>query len=102
MLLLHTVGAPSGRERINALMYQDLGDGRVAVFASANGAPNHPDWYHNLVANSIVSVEIGTETRQFRAHTAADLDSTKARLTGLRRFRDKHRPANPVVVLEAI
>ncbi len=68
LLLLHTIGARSGRGRINP--YQHLGDGRVAVFASANGAPTHPDWYHNLVANPIVIVEIGTATREFRAHTA--------------------------------
>jgi len=34
LLLLHTTGARSGQERINPMMYQDLGDGRVAVFAS--------------------------------------------------------------------
>src|ERR1700730_12480869 len=70
LLLLHTIGARSGRERTNPLMYQDLRAGRVTVFASANGAPTHPDWYHNLVANPIVIAEIGTEARQFRAHTA--------------------------------
>jgi len=51
-------------------MYQDLGDGRVAVFASKAGADSHPDWYHNLVANSAATAEIGTETRSFRARTA--------------------------------
>src|ERR1700692_4298062 len=70
LLLLHTIGARSGRERINPLMYQDLGDGRVAVFASANGAPTHPDWYHNLLANPIVTADIGIETYRFRARTA--------------------------------
>ncbi len=34
LLLLHTTGARSGAVRINPMMYQDLGDGRVAVFAS--------------------------------------------------------------------
>src|ERR1700692_3080401 len=72
LLLLHTIGARSGRERINPLMYQDLGDGRVAVFASANGAPAHPDWYRNLVANPTVPAEIGTAILRFRAHTATD------------------------------
>jgi hypothetical protein len=33
LLLLHTVGARSGKERVNPMMYQDLGDGRAAVFA---------------------------------------------------------------------
>jgi deazaflavin-dependent oxidoreductase (nitroreductase family) len=66
LLLLHTVGARSGKERVNPMMYQDLGDGRAAVFASKAGEPTHPDWYHNLVANPDVTAEIGTETRRFR------------------------------------
>ena len=69
LLLLHTVGARSGGERVNPVMYQDLGYGRVAVFATKAGAPNHPDWYHNLVATRYVTAEIGTETRRFRART---------------------------------
>jgi deazaflavin-dependent oxidoreductase (nitroreductase family) len=70
ILLLHTTGAKSGLERINPMMYQDLGDGRVAVFASKAGADSHPDWYHNVRAHPDVSAEIGTGTRSFRARTA--------------------------------
>ena len=70
LLLLHTVGARSGKERINPMMYRDLGEGRVAVFATRAGDPVHPDWYHNLVANPHVTAEIGAETRAFRARTA--------------------------------
>lgn len=70
LLLLHTTGARSGQERVNPMMYQDLGDGRVAVFASKAGADTNPDWFHNLVANPEVAAEIGTETHNFRARTA--------------------------------
>ena len=70
LLLLHTTGARSGAARINPMMYQDLGDGRVAVFASAAGADTHPAWYHNVVAHPAVQAEIGTETRAFVARTA--------------------------------
>jgi deazaflavin-dependent oxidoreductase (nitroreductase family) len=70
LLLLHTIGAHTGQERVNPLMYQDLMDGKVAVFATANGAPIHPDWYFNLVVNPNVSAEIGSESRRFRASTA--------------------------------
>ena len=69
LLLLHTTGARSGEERVNPVMYQDLG-GTVAVFASKAGAPTNPDWYHNVVANPEVTAEIGTETRRFRARVA--------------------------------
>ncbi|CAN5634637.1 nitroreductase family deazaflavin-dependent oxidoreductase [soil metagenome] len=70
VLLLHTTGAKSGKERINPMMYQDLNNGAVAVFASKAGAPTNPDWYHNLVANAEVAAEIGAITRNFTAHTA--------------------------------
>ena len=70
LLLLHTIGARSGEERVNPVMYQDIGGGRVAVFASKAGQPTNPAWYHNLVANPDVTAEIGTETRRFRARTA--------------------------------
>jgi deazaflavin-dependent oxidoreductase (nitroreductase family) len=61
MLLLHTKGAKSGAERVNPMLYLDL-DGHRYVFASKAGADTNPDWYHNLVANPEVSVEVGTET----------------------------------------
>jgi deazaflavin-dependent oxidoreductase (nitroreductase family) len=70
VLLLHTIGARTGAERVNPVMYQDIGGGRVAVFASKGGMPTNPDWYHNLVANPDVTVEIGTEVVEFRARVA--------------------------------
>src|SRR5262249_54850841 len=32
-----------------------------------NGAPTHPDWYHNLVAHPDVTVEVGTDIFAARA-----------------------------------
>lgn len=69
LMLLHTTGAKSGKERVSPLMYQDLG-GPIAVFASKAGAPTNPDWFHNVVANAAVTAEIGTETRSFSARVA--------------------------------
>ena len=66
MLLLHTTGAKSGEERVNPMMYLDH-EGRRFVFASKAGADTHPDWYHNLVADPTVSVEVGTEQYQAAA-----------------------------------
>ena len=59
LLILHTTGAKSGTPRVSPLMYQDL-DGSYAIFASKAGAPSHPDWYYNVVANPGVSLELGT------------------------------------------
>lgn len=50
LLLLHTTGAKSGKDRVNPVMYQPIDDG-YAVFASKAGADTSPDWYHNLRAH---------------------------------------------------
>ena len=60
LLLLHTTGAKSGKERINPLMYM-ADDDRYVIIASKAGADTHPDWYYNIVANPEVSIEVGTE-----------------------------------------
>lgn len=70
LLLLHHRGAKTGTERINPLAYQRLSDDAVAVFASKGGAPSNPDWYHNVVANPDVTVEVGTDTYPARARVA--------------------------------
>jgi deazaflavin-dependent oxidoreductase (nitroreductase family) len=69
MLLLHNIGAGSGTERLNPLVYQEL-DGNFAIFASKGGAPTNPAWYYNLVANPEVTIEVGTESVAVRARVA--------------------------------
>ena len=69
LLLLHTVGARTGTERINPLMYLRDGD-RLVVFASKGGAATNPDWYHNIAAHPDASVEIGTERFAVRGRIA--------------------------------
>jgi deazaflavin-dependent oxidoreductase (nitroreductase family) len=61
MLLLHSTGAKSGKERVNPVMYRQVGDD-IAVFASKAGAPTNPDWYYNLIAHPQTKAEIGTDT----------------------------------------
>jgi deazaflavin-dependent oxidoreductase (nitroreductase family) len=105
LLLLHTTGARSGKERVNPVMYQDLG-GPVAVFASKAGADTHPDWYHNLVANPEVTAEVGTETRSFRARVAVAGERTpiwekqKADYPGFGDYEANTEREIPVVILE--
>ena len=70
-------GPKSGEERVHPMMYQDLGDGSVAVFASKAGAPDNRAWFHNIVANPDVSAEIGADTRTFRARNAAGDDAER-------------------------
>ena len=74
MLILHTTGAKSGVERETPLMYQDLGNGTVAIFASYAGAPTHPAWYNNLVANPVAEIEVGRRRIRVRARRASGRD----------------------------
>ena len=67
--LVHHKGAKSGVERITPLAMQKVDDG-FAVFAAKRGADDNPAWYYNLLANPEVTVEVGTETFEARAHEA--------------------------------
>jgi len=69
LLLLHHTGARSGIERVNPLAYLADGD-RYVIFASKAGAPDNPDWYHNLKAHPDVHIEVGTQTLDVRASEA--------------------------------
>ncbi|HEX5406904.1 MAG TPA: nitroreductase family deazaflavin-dependent oxidoreductase [Pseudonocardiaceae bacterium] len=63
MILVHHIGAKSGTERVAPLVYLRDGD-RLFIFASKGGADDNPAWYHNLLANPKVTVEVGTESFQ--------------------------------------
>jgi deazaflavin-dependent oxidoreductase (nitroreductase family) len=61
LLLLTTIGAHTGLARTTPMMYVRE-DGRLFVIASNAGAPRHPDWYRNLLANPTVTVEVDGQT----------------------------------------
>ncbi len=69
LLLLTTTGARTGQPRLSPLVYTRDGD-RIVIVASKGGAPTHPAWYHNLLANPVATVELGGETFQARASVA--------------------------------
>jgi deazaflavin-dependent oxidoreductase (nitroreductase family) len=106
LLLLHTTGARSGQDRVAPVVYHDLGGGSVAIFASKAGAPTHPDWYHNLVAEPSVTAEMGTETRAFRARVATGDEreriwaKQKQAQPGFAEYEQKTDRQIPVIVLD--
>ena len=69
LLILHHTGAKSGAAYETPLMYREEGDA-LAIFASKGGAPDNPDWFHNLTANPGVEVELGTATETRTARVA--------------------------------
>ncbi len=107
LLLLHTVGAKSGKERINPVAYVKDGD-RFVIIASKGGAPTNPDWYYNLLAHPLVSVEVGTE--QFRVRAAVTSEPERTRLydkmvqmmPGFDEYRKKTTRVIPVITLTPV
>jgi deazaflavin-dependent oxidoreductase (nitroreductase family) len=77
--LLETRGARSGQLRRNVVIYFHDGE-RVTIVASKLGLPNHPAWFHNLVANPEVTLGgiplgasvIGDEAERERLWALAD------------------------------
>ena len=85
LLLLTTVGARSGKIRVNPIMFLEEG-GRRYVFASKAGAPSNPDWYYNLVANPNVSIEVGSETIDVVATPVEDGERSRIYAEQSRRY----------------
>jgi len=56
VIVLTSVGAKTGKIRKTPLMRVEH-EGTYAVVASLGGAPEHPVWYHNLVANPHVELQ---------------------------------------------
>jgi deazaflavin-dependent oxidoreductase (nitroreductase family) len=61
MVLITHTGAKTGQRRTTPLVCTSDGDD-VIIIASMGGAPTHPAWYHNMIANPVVTVERGTES----------------------------------------
>jgi len=61
LLLLTTTGRKSGKQHTTPTAYTRDGD-RLLVYASNSGAPTHPGWYLNLLADPKVVVEVGDES----------------------------------------
>ena len=105
MVLVHHTGAKSGTERVNPMMYQQVGDA-YAVFASAAGADKNPDWYHNLRAHPDTTIEVGTETIPVRARDLPREERDpiweiqKQRYPGFADYEAKTSRVIPVVLLE--
>lgn len=66
IIVLTSIGAKTGRIRKTPLMRVEH-DGEYAVVASKGGAPSHPVWYYNLVANPHVELQDGPVRRDYTA-----------------------------------
>jgi deazaflavin-dependent oxidoreductase (nitroreductase family) len=69
-------GAKTGATRHIPLMYVPYENGVILV-ASLGGAPKHPVWYHNLIANPDVEVQVKGESLALRARQASAEEKAK-------------------------
>lgn len=76
VVILTTRGARSGKVRKTPLMRVEH-DGSYAVVASMGGAPQHPMWYHNLVADPLVELQDGPVRQDMLAREAAGEERTR-------------------------
>jgi deazaflavin-dependent oxidoreductase (nitroreductase family) len=104
LLLLHHTGARSSASRVNPVAY--LPDNRrYFIWAANGGAPNNPDWYHNLKAHPNTSIEVGNETIDVVAEEATDAERERLFTTAAERYPQLHELARktpraiPIVVL---
>ena len=61
MILVNHRGAKSGTEYTTPLVYTRDGDNYV-IIASMGGAPQHPQWFHNLRANPDITIEVRSDS----------------------------------------
>jgi len=107
ILLVSVLGRKSGVWRRNALIYGRAGDAYVIV-ASKGGAPQHPAWYTNLVAEPTVHVQVKGERFTARARTAegAERDALWEAMAEIwpdyKAYQTKTAREIPVVVLDPV
>lgn len=105
-VVLTTRGRRTGKLRKTPLMRVEH-DGRYAVVASLGGAPKHPVWYHNLVANpDEVTVQDGPDVHRVTAREVTGDEKAEwwARAVAVwpayEQYQASTERAIPVVVLE--
>ena len=105
LMLLTTTGAKTGRPLTKPLGFTRDGE-RYVVIASKGGAPTNPAWYHNLVANPQVVIEIGAERFEARASVAQGAERERlyaqqsAQIPVFGEYQQMTTRQIPVVVLE--
>lgn len=105
-VILWTRGRHSGAIRKSALMRVTDDDGRYAVVASMGGAPKHPVWYLNMLADPLVSLQDGPVLRDYTARVvegdekAAWWERATAVWPSYDEYQSKTDRAIPLIVLE--
>ena len=106
-LLLTTTGRKSGDKFLFPLFYGQIGSFYIVV-ASKGGAPQHPGWYRNILADPSVEIQVGTRKMKASARTAAGEERARLWEESLKfwpPYADYQRKTEreiPVVVLDPV
>jgi deazaflavin-dependent oxidoreductase (nitroreductase family) len=106
-LLLTTTGRKSGAKQQLPLIYGKDGD-RYVIVASRGGAPDHPGWYKNLVAQPRVELQVAADRFAARARTATGADRARLWQAMTRiwpaydEYQGKTTREIPVVILDRV
>ena len=104
-LLLDHVGAKSGTKRTAPLAYLKDGNDYVLV-ASKGGHPRNPAWFHNLVANPDVTIQVGTSRKKVHARVASAQERKRLwpkvvdNYGGFEGYQQRTEREIPLVILE--
>jgi len=107
VIIVTNIGARTGKVRKTPLMRVEH-DGRYAAVASMGGAPKHPVWYYNLVANPKVEVQDGSRKREMTARELSGAereqwwDRAVAAYPPYAEYQEKTSRRIPVFVLEPV
>lgn len=107
IVLITVTGRKTGRRILKPLVYLRDGD-RLVIFGTKGGSPTHPEWYLNLAANPVVTVEVGDQRYEARAVTLSgdERDRLWARqVAAMPNFGDYQARTTrqiPVVALEGV
>ncbi|MEV7377598.1 nitroreductase family deazaflavin-dependent oxidoreductase [Streptomyces lydicus] len=105
VIVLTTRGAKTGKLRKSPLMRVEH-DGKYAAVASLGGAPQHPVWYHNVVADPRVEVQDGPVRQDMTAREVTGEEKARWWARAVEAFPDyadyqeKTERVIPVFVLE--
>jgi deazaflavin-dependent oxidoreductase (nitroreductase family) len=104
-LLFTHKGRKSGEMRTNAIIYTQVGD-RYAIIGSVGGSPKHPGWYHNILADPNVEVQIKGEKFPATARVAESPEREELWAEAIKQwpnfdvYQSRTDRKIPVVVLE--
>ncbi len=107
VLILHTTGRHSGKERLTPISYFST-DGCYFLVGSNWGRQHHAAWYYNLMAHPHATIEVKGRRIPVEASLAEGAEYERLwevavrRYSGYRRYKEMVRRRIPIVILKPV